>query len=233
MANVNQPNYAMDVKYVPLTQRFQHYHKAGELLMNDNIDRAHDPGKLIALIADEVWGNARDATNFCFWDESDKLHLKFLAFPLWIHFILFAFTQETCVGFLLGGIGELNRTRLPDVNFLVVDNQTNTDLIKETLRIWLKQEDIAIIVLTYPVAVRVRRIIMNHQKLFPVIIEIPCKFQPYDPKLDTILIRAKAMIPDDEGSTTRRKKETKEALEAQLASDTKSEGTKKTTTQAR
>ncbi len=36
-----------------------------------------------------------------------------------VTYYLFFFVQDTCVGFLLGGVGELNKNRQP--NFMVVD----------------------------------------------------------------------------------------------------------------
>ena len=35
---------------------------------------------------------------------------------------------------------------------------------------------------------------MNHDKLFPTILEIPSKESPYDPEKDTIVIRAAAIL---------------------------------------
>jgi len=40
--------------------------------------------------------------------------------------------EDTCVGFLLGGIGELNKSRQP--NYLVVDKNTAVSEIEDTFR---------------------------------------------------------------------------------------------------
>ncbi|CAH2275415.1 V-type proton ATPase subunit F [Pelobates cultripes] len=40
--------------------------------------------------------------------------------------------EDTCTGFLLGGIGELNKNRKP--NFLVVEKETSVTEIEETFR---------------------------------------------------------------------------------------------------
>lgn len=56
-------------------------------------------GRLIAVIGDEV---------ILFTNHSKSLLFNYLIC-----------TQDTCVGFLLGGIGEMNKNRQP--NFMVVD----------------------------------------------------------------------------------------------------------------
>ena len=61
-------------------------------------------GKLMAVIGDEV-----------------LIWLKF-----WQINIIVYFFQDTCVGFLLGGIGEMNKKREP--NFLVVDKSKHFTL---------------------------------------------------------------------------------------------------------
>lgn len=40
--------------------------------------------------------------------------------------------EDTCTGFLLGGIGELNKNRKP--NFLVVEKDTSVTEIEETFK---------------------------------------------------------------------------------------------------
>ena len=40
--------------------------------------------------------------------------------------------EDTCTGFLMGGIGELNKSRKP--NFMVVDKETSSTDIEDTLK---------------------------------------------------------------------------------------------------
>ena len=47
--------------------------------------------------------------------------------------------EDTCVGFLLGGIGELNKNRQP--NFLVVDKSTPLQEIEDTVKGFMKRSD--------------------------------------------------------------------------------------------
>lgn len=59
-------------------------------------------GKLLAVIGDEVNG---EYTKFYIWRVLTR-----------------ALFQDTCVGFLLGGVGEINKHR--QANFMVVDKST-------------------------------------------------------------------------------------------------------------
>ena len=58
--------------------------------------------------------------------------------------------EDTCVGFLLGGVGELNKNRQP--NFLVVDKNTEIQEIEDTLKSFIRREDISIILINQNVA---------------------------------------------------------------------------------
>jgi V-type H+-transporting ATPase subunit F len=49
------------------------------------------------------------------------------------------------VGFLMGGIGEMNKNRHP--NFMVVDKNTPIADIEETLKKFIKRDDIDIILI--------------------------------------------------------------------------------------
>ena len=113
--------------------------------------------------------------------------------------------EDTCVGFLLGGVGELNKNRQP--NFLVVDKNTEIQEIEDTLKSFIRREDISIILINQNVAEevdvdylenhkrsyvqtfipQVRHILDNHTSPVPAILEIPSKDSPYDPNKDSIL----------------------------------------------
>ena len=58
--------------------------------------------------------------------------------------------EDTCVGFLLGGIGELNKNREP--NFLVVDKNTPLQDIEDTVKGFMKRSDISIILINQNIA---------------------------------------------------------------------------------
>eukprot|EP00096_Caligus_rogercresseyi_P010832 TRINITY_DN4067_c0_g1_i1.p1 TRINITY_DN4067_c0_g1~~TRINITY_DN4067_c0_g1_i1.p1 ORF type:complete len:123 (-),score=37.57 TRINITY_DN4067_c0_g1_i1:140-508(-) len=104
--------------------------------------------------------------------------------------------EDTCVGFLLGGIGEMNKNRKP--NFLVVDKDTAITDIEDTLKTFIKRDDIGIILINQNIAEMVRSLIDAHTAPIPAILEIPSKDFPYDPSKDSILRRAKGLFNPDE-----------------------------------
>ena len=70
--------------------------------------------------------------------------------------------EDTCTGFLLGGIGEMNKARSP--NFLVVDKNTGVGEIDECFKSFLNREDIAIILIN-----QVKSIIASKRGLKPLL----------------------------------------------------------------
>jgi V-type H+-transporting ATPase subunit F len=106
--------------------------------------------------------------------------------------------KDTCVGFLLGGIGEVNRQKSPQHNFMVVDKNTTTNEIEETFRAFLRRDDIDIILINQNLAEMIRHVIDSHTAPVPSILEIPSKDHPYDPNKDSILRRAKGLFSADE-----------------------------------
>nr|CAG4644037.1 EOG090X07S9 [Lepidurus arcticus] len=97
--------------------------------------------------------------------------------------------EDTCVGFLLGGIGEINKHRQP--NFMVVDKNTSVGEIEECFKRFLKRDDIDIILINQNVAELIRHVIDLHHSPIPAVLEIPSKDHPYDATKDSILRRAK------------------------------------------
>ncbi|XP_037080823.1 V-type proton ATPase subunit F-like [Pollicipes pollicipes] len=100
--------------------------------------------------------------------------------------------EDTCVGFLLGGIGELNKSRKP--NFMVVDKNTPLNDIEECFKKFLSRDDIDIILINQIIAEQIRHVIDSHSSALPAVLEIPSKDSPYDPTKDSILRRAKGMF---------------------------------------
>ncbi|PNF20934.1 V-type proton ATPase subunit F [Cryptotermes secundus] len=97
--------------------------------------------------------------------------------------------EDTCVGFLLGGVGEINKNRHP--NFMVVDKNTSVSEIEECFKRFVKRDDIDIILINQNVAEMIRHCIDSHLQPVPSVLEIPSKDHPYDPTKDSILRRAR------------------------------------------
>jgi len=104
--------------------------------------------------------------------------------------------EDTCVGFLLGGIGELNKNR--QSNFMVVDKGTSVSEIEDCFKRFIKRDDIDIILINQNVAEMIRHVIDTHTTPIPAVLEIPSKDHPYDPSKDSILRRAKGMFNPEE-----------------------------------
>ncbi|XP_067121757.1 V-type proton ATPase subunit F [Centruroides vittatus] len=100
--------------------------------------------------------------------------------------------EDTCVGFLLGGIGEMNKSR--QANFMVVDKNTSNGEIEDKFKSFIKRDDIHIILINQNIAERIRHLIDSHLDPIPTILEIPSKDHPYDPTKDSILRRAKGLF---------------------------------------
>lgn len=100
--------------------------------------------------------------------------------------------EDTCTGFLLGGIGEINAKR--QKNFLVVTKETSVSEIEETFLQFTNRNDIAILLINQNIAEEIRHILDAYDKAIPAILEIPSKEHPYDPSKDSILRRAKGLF---------------------------------------
>ena len=98
----------------------------------------------------------------------------------------------TVTGLLLTGMGERNVKG--QSNFLVVDKDTTDQMIEDLLRELLDREDIGIVLITQTAAERVRNIIIEHEAIFPTVLEIPSKDNPYEPEKDTIVQRAAGIL---------------------------------------
>uniref|UniRef100_A0A183C7D2 V-type proton ATPase subunit F n=1 Tax=Globodera pallida TaxID=36090 RepID=A0A183C7D2_GLOPA len=96
--------------------------------------------------------------------------------------------EDTVVGFLLGGVGQLNKARKP--NFVIVDKNTSVAEIEDAFRTFTARDDIAIILINQHVD--------QHVASIPAVLEIPSKEMPYDASKDSILNRARGLVNSDD-----------------------------------
>lgn len=87
--------------------------------------------------------------------------------------------EDTVVGFLLGGIGQLNKARKP--NYLIVDKNTTVNEIEDVFKDFCARDDVAIILINQHVAEMIRYTVDQHTASIPAVLEIPSKEMPYDP----------------------------------------------------
>ncbi|GAU91180.1 hypothetical protein RvY_03487 [Ramazzottius varieornatus] len=104
--------------------------------------------------------------------------------------------EDTVVGFLMGGIGELNKQRHP--NFFVVNKNTSVGEIEEAFKNLCKRDDIGIILISQNIAEMIRYVVDSYHQTIPTVLEIPSKDHPYDASKDSILRRAKGMFTSDD-----------------------------------
>ena len=104
--------------------------------------------------------------------------------------------EDTVTGFLLGGIGEQNKSG--EVNFKICNKETSPSAVAAGLKEFLARKDVAIILITQTYAELVRDVIDSHTAAIPSILEIPSKENPYDPNKDSLLKRAKLMFGGDD-----------------------------------
>ncbi|KAH8277014.1 hypothetical protein KR026_003913 [Drosophila bipectinata] len=102
--------------------------------------------------------------------------------------------EDTCVGFLLGGIGEVKQDR--EANFMVVERDTTAAQIETCFKNFLQRPDIAIILINQMYADMIRPTVDAHVLPVPTVVEIPSKQQPYDASKDSILKRAHVSYPE-------------------------------------
>ncbi|XP_064396950.1 V-type proton ATPase subunit F-like [Halichondria panicea] len=100
--------------------------------------------------------------------------------------------EDTCTGFLLGGIGDINNKR--QENYLIVTKDTAVSDIEDAFKSFTGRRDIAIILINQNIAEMIRHLIDNYSQPIPAVLEIPSKDHPYDPSKDSILRRAKGMF---------------------------------------
>ncbi|KAK3732302.1 hypothetical protein QZH41_010748 [Actinostola sp. cb2023] len=124
--------------------------------------------------------------------------------------------EDTCTGFLLGGIGEINAKR--QKNFFVVSKveykspsanvvqmitnkhltflftETSVSEIEEKFHELVTRKDIAILLINQNIAEEIRHVLDGYESAIPAVLEIPSKEHPYDPSKDSILRRAKVHL---------------------------------------
>ncbi|KAH8361705.1 hypothetical protein KR200_008674, partial [Drosophila serrata] len=96
--------------------------------------------------------------------------------------------KDTCVGFMLAGIGQVDENR--QANFMVVDKRTTPVQIEACFKNFLARPEIGIILINQEHADVIRPTVDAHLLAVPTVIEIPSKQNPYDVSKDSILKRA-------------------------------------------
>jgi V-type H+-transporting ATPase subunit F len=105
--------------------------------------------------------------------------------------------EDTVVGFILGGIGEVDpRTKQP--NYFIVGKETLTSETEEAFKTFTRRDDIGIILILQNIAETIRYAIDAHRQTIPTVLEVPSKDHPYDASKDSILRRARGMFNSED-----------------------------------
>ena len=97
--------------------------------------------------------------------------------------------EDTVTGLTLAGVGGSDaRGR----GYLVaVAGETPTSAVEETFRRFLKDPAVGVVLVSQPVAMRIRGAMDAHTSAAPAVLEVPSKEEPYDPEEDVLLRRVK------------------------------------------
>jgi V-type H+-transporting ATPase subunit F len=71
--------------------------------------------------------------------------------------------EDTITGFLLAGVGDVDIRKRS--NFLVVDSKTTVRTIEQAFKDFTSREDIAIVLISQPIANMIRHIVSQHSKV--------------------------------------------------------------------
>lgn len=71
--------------------------------------------------------------------------------------------EDTITGFLLAGVGDIDIRKRS--NFLVVDSKTTVRTIEQAFKDFTAREDVAIVLISQPIANMIRNIVANHTKV--------------------------------------------------------------------
>lgn len=71
--------------------------------------------------------------------------------------------EDTITGFLLAGVGDIDIRKRS--NFLVVDSKTTVKNIEQAFKDFTTREDIAIVLISQPIANMIRNVVANHTQV--------------------------------------------------------------------
>merc|ERR1711998_746883 len=100
--------------------------------------------------------------------------------------------QDTCAGFLLSGIGDIERGK--GSNYMKVEGTTETPQIEAKFEELSSRDDVAIIVINQWIADRIDSKIRDYNQLMPTVVLVPSKDKPYDPNTDPVFNRIQRMM---------------------------------------
>lgn len=113
------------------------------------------------------------------------------------HLIGIMADSDMITGMLLAGIGCTDGAGHGGPNYCIVDAKTSTALIEETFKKMVARKDIAVLIVTQPVADRIRHLVDDYEQVLPALLEVPSKDSSYDVAKDSLLRRIDRLCAND------------------------------------
>eukprot|EP00002_Diphylleia_rotans_P017169 TRINITY_DN3329_c0_g2_i5.p1 TRINITY_DN3329_c0_g2~~TRINITY_DN3329_c0_g2_i5.p1 ORF type:complete len:122 (-),score=25.16 TRINITY_DN3329_c0_g2_i5:419-784(-) len=104
--------------------------------------------------------------------------------------------EDTITGFLLAGVGQTDRARNRS-NFYIVNHATPISDVEQAFTDMTSRNDISILLISQFIANDIRHLLDSYSQLYPTILEIPSKNQPYDPNKDSMLQKIKRFVASE------------------------------------
>lgn len=136
------------------------------------------------------------------------------------HLIAVIADEDTCVGYLLGGIGQMDKNECP--NYAVVTEKTAPIEISRMFRDFLQRKDIAIILIVRDAAEKIHADLHLWKKTLPVVIIIPDKNGPYDVDIRHILDAAERHDEEENEHIEEQRRSITERRGSQASNSTRS-----------
>lgn len=111
------------------------------------------------------------------------------------HLIAVMADSDMVTGMLLAGIGTTDPVHGP--NFHISDPKTPAAHLEDAFKKFTTRKDVAVLLITQPVADRIRHVVDDYEQVLPSLLEIPSKDCPYDMEKDSLLRRINRLCGTD------------------------------------
>ncbi|KAF7278092.1 hypothetical protein GWI33_008856 [Rhynchophorus ferrugineus] len=86
--------------------------------------------------------------------------------------------EDTCAGFVLAGIGEVDDLEIP--NYFIADSKTDDYLLEKAFDAFTHRDDIGIVLITREASEKISNKVKNYKSVDPAVLVIPGHNGPYE-----------------------------------------------------